>query len=301
MITVSLAGGCAGGISFTSQRELYGQYPLPEEGLYDRPGINLVAGEKLTYQVSWTGIPVGQLVLENHGLEKVKGVEAYHLTVRTISNKFLSNFFPIEDTLHTWISRKEGLPLRFEKIIKEGHYSKHVVIEFDHEQGQATYYRKDKENKSKTIPIPSDVQDIFSVLYWLRWKPLALGQQLVLNVNADKKNWVVKVDVIDLGILQTKTMGKAIAYVLEPSATHDGNALKKGKMRAWISADRRRVPLAFQVNTPIFGRAYAILSEAVLPPLPEEEPDGDDFFSRGYLKRGWLNGLTQSDDQFIGR
>ncbi len=264
--------------------------------------MNLAAGEKLTYKVSWTGIPIGLLILENHGLETVKGVEAYHLTVRSVSNKFLSSFFPIEDTLHTWISRKDGVSLRFEKIIKEGHYSQHQVIEFDHEKGQAIYSRKDKKDRSKKIvPIPPDVQDIFSVLYWLRWKPLGVGHQLVLNVNADKKNWVVKVDVIDLGILKTKTMGKSIAYVLEPSATHEGKALDKGTMRAWISADRRRIPLAFQVNTPIFGRAYAILSEAVLPPLPEEGSTGDDFFSRGYLKRGWIYGLTQSDDQCIGR
>lgn len=298
IITASLASGCAGGINFTSR----GEGPFPEEGVSTHPGMNLAAGEKLTYQVSWTGIPVGQLVLENHGLEKVKGVDVYHLTVRSVSNKFLSNFFPIEDTLHTWISRRDGVSLRFEKIIKEGHYSKHQVIELDHEKGEATYYRKDKQDRaSKTVPIPPDVQDIFSVLYWLRWQPLSLGRELLLNVTADKKNWEVKVEVVDLGILKTGSRGRSMAYVLEPSAAHNGKALEKGKMRAWFSADRRRIPLAFQVNTPIFGRAYAVLSEAVLPPLPEEEPLEDDFFSRGHFRRGWLNGLTQSDDQFISR
>lgn len=303
LLTTGLAAGCAAGVTFTSNDAAAGRFfddALKENIAIDQPVMDLATGEKLVYEVSWIGISVGQIVLENHGLEEIGGREAYHLTFTTISNEFLSNFFRIEDTVHTWISREGGYPLRFEKVIKEGHYGRHQVIEYDHEKLTATYYRKDKEDDVKTMTIPPGAQDVFSVLYWLRRQPLGLGKRLVLEVNADKKNWLVEVEVIDKGVLETRSTGEAAAYVLEPSATHEGKALEKGKMLAWLSADGRHIPLAFQVKTPIFGSAYAVLSEAVLPPVPEEKlmavEKNEDLFSQVYLTGDWLGGLTQRDE-----
>lgn len=301
LVTISLATGCAAGLTFTSHENLEGGFEdgVSQKSVFiDNPVTSLATGEKLTYEVSWIGIPVGQIILENHGLEEVEGEEAYHLTFLAISNEFLSNFFHIEDTVHTWISREKGYPLRFEKVIKEGHYGRHQVIDFDHEKKTATYYRKDKpDHQPKTIEMPPGAQDVFSVLYWIRRQPLGLGKRLVLDVNADKKNWLVEAEVIDKGVLETESMGKKVAYLLEPSATHEGKELEKGKMLVWISADGRHIPLAFQVKTPIFGSAYAILSEAILPPLPEDIVEAveidEDLFTRVYLTGGWLGGLTQ--------
>lgn len=307
-LLVGWAGvGCATGLRFTAQEEIDRQFfddALKGEIVIEKPSATLLVGEKLTYDVKWLGIPVGQVILENHGLEEINGEEAYHLTCATFSNKFLSNFFKIEDTVHTWISPAGGYPVRFEKEIKEGHYTKHQVVEYDHENLTATYHRIDKKRKIITMPIPPAVQDVFSTLYWVRQQDLTLGQHLLLDVNADEKNWVVEVEIKEKGVFDTKPIGKVKAFTLKPTASHNGKPLEKGKILVWLTADHRRIPLAFKIKANVFGSATVVLVEAVLPPLPEyhflASEEGEDFLFRVYQTGAWLNGLTQADASFLG-
>ncbi|MEA1928287.1 MAG: DUF3108 domain-containing protein [Candidatus Auribacterota bacterium] len=297
-----LLSGCAGGIHFTAD-ETAPEKPFYYEDLEDDsenrgPITNLLAGEKLTYDVSWIGIDVGQLILENHGLEVINGEEAYHMTFTTIANDFLANFFKIEDTVHTWISRENGNPVRFEKVIQEGHYGKHEVIEYDQENLTATYSREDKKDREpRTMDIPPDVQDLLSIVFWLRRQPMGLGKRLKVDVNSDEKNWKVAVEIVGKGLFETKPIGNVKAYTMKPSATHEGKTLKKGELLAWVTVDRRRIPIAFEVETPIFGSATAVLSDAVLPPLPEEGEEAEEVEetpARIYQSGGWIKGLTQA-------
>lgn len=301
-VLLIVSAGCASGIRFSPTDRAEGDL-LFDEGELDTAAAgeeirNLVAGERLVYEASWIGISVGQLILENHGLEVVNGEEAYHLTFTTISNEFLSNFFKIEDTVHTWISREKGYPLRFEKVISEGKYTKHEVIEYDREAMTATYRREDKEDREpETMPIPPEAQDVFSMIYWLRRQPVGLGRQLNLSVNADKKNWDVVVEVVEKGIFETGPTGEVQAFAMSPRAAHLGQPLKKGDLIAWVTMDRRRIPLAFEVETPIFGSAVAVLTEAVLPPLEDEILPGEgqeDTPEQIYLSGDWIEGLTQA-------
>jgi uncharacterized protein DUF3108 len=303
---VLLAGiiltGCASGIRFTADEstpeEPFYYEDLDQDAAQKRPITNLLAGEKLTYDVSWIGIDVGQLILENQGLEVINGEEAYHLTFITISNDFLSNFFKIEDTVHTWISRENGNPVRFEKVIKEGHYGRHEVIEYDQDNRTATYSREDKKDREpRTMEIPPNVQDLLSIVFWLRRQPMGLGKQLKVDVNADEKNWKVEVEIIGKGLFETEPIGEVKSYTMKPSATHEGNSLKKGDLLAWVTMDRRRIPIAFEVETPIFGSATAVLSAAVLPPMPEdgmEEEEPEETPQRIYESGDWIKGLTQA-------
>ena len=84
---------------------------------------------------------------------------------------------------------------------------------------------------------------------------------------------------------------------MAPRAAHQGQPLKKGNLVAWVTMDRRRIPLAFEVETPIFGNAVAVLTDAVLPPLEEEPPAVEgtgDTPNRLYLAGDWIQGLTQA-------
>jgi hypothetical protein len=291
-----LLAGCASSFNFRSEKDSVRFDRAMEEGTsFIEPAGDLVAGEKLTYEVSWIGISVGQVIMENHGLETVGGLQAYHLTFRTLSNDFLSNFFHIEDVVHTWISRSGGFPVRFEKHIQEGHYSKSLIVEFDHERLLATYTKNDKV---KTMAIPSDVQDIFSVLYWVRRQPLMVGRELAKDVNADGENWVMKVEVVEKGTFETAATGRVKAYALVPTAATEEKELEKGRGVVWMTADARRIPLAFQIDAKILGSINAVLSEAVLPPLAayrfSTAGETEDYFDRVLRCGAWVDGLTQS-------
>ena len=302
LVTLIGLSGCASGIRYTPMEGTKGDLLFDDRDRESaggrQPITNLIAGEKLTYDASWIGIPVGKLILENQGLEVVAGQETYHLSFTTISNDFLSNFFKIEDTVHTWISRQEGYPLRFEKVVREGKYSKHEVIEYDWESMTATYRRKDKEDREPQImPILDGAQDVFSMIYWLRRQPIGLGRLLSLSVNADKKNWDVVVEVVEKGLFETGPTGLVPAFAMAPRAFHHGQPLQKGNLVAWVTTDQRRIPLAFEVETPIFGSAIAVLTDAVLPPLEDDLAATEETrqTSEGIYRAGdWIQGLTQA-------
>ena len=293
--------GCSTGVDFVrlddlSEEELAREATAGEVYL---PTLNLLVGERLAFDVNWIGIDVGRVVVENLGLEDVGGREAFHLVMTTEANEFLANFFHIKDTVHTWIDSLTGCPLAFEKLIQEGTYTKQLRIEYDQEKNLAVYTRPDKpEREPYEFEIAPCTQDVFSLLYWIRNQTFGLGDQLEVYVNADKKNWDVEVEVSERGIFNTEPLGKVKAFSLLPTALHEGNPLKKGSMKAWVTADARHVPVAFQVEAPIVGSINAVISEAVLPPLPARpaEVEFDEYdVTKVYDPDEWIRGETEVD------
>ncbi len=301
-----LASGCSTGVNFISADQL-APGELEEEQLREEtftPTLNLLTGEKLVYDVNWMGISVGQVEVENHGIEEVDGVEAYHVTTVTRANDFLANFFNIEDTVHSWILPGSGCPVRFEKVIKEGHYTKHQRIVYDQENLRAVYTRPDRE---KDEPYGFDIspctQDVLSLLFWVRNQPFRLGDILSTRVNADKKNWDVEIEVVERGAFDTGPLERVKVYRLEPRATHEGSPLKKGTMSAWVTSDYRHVPVAFQVEAKIVGNINAVISEAVLPPLPVEPVVSvEEVYDimEIYDPDQWIRGEAQTDNFLRG-
>lgn len=301
LFLAALLAGCSTGVEFTRLGEL-----SPEElereaasGEVYLPTLNLLTGEKLVFEVNWIGIPVGRVVVENHGFEEVAGRELHHLTMVTEANDFLAGFFHIKDTVHTWIDPVTGCPWRFEKQIQEGKYTKHQLIEYDQENHTAVYSRPDyPEDPVYEFEIAPCVQDVFSLLYWVRNRTFGLGDQLRVEVNADRKNWDVEIEVRERGIFNTEPLGRVRVFSLAPTAVHEGSPLKKGSMTAWLTADARHVPVAFQVDAPIVGSISAVLARADLPPLPvrppEAEPEDYDLI-RIYDPGEWLRGQTETD------
>ncbi len=104
-------------------------------------------------------------------------------------------------------------------------------------------------------------------------------------------------EVVETGHFETGPTGLVKAFALSPRAAHHGQPLEKGNLVAWVTTDNRRIPLAFEVETPIFGSAVAVLSDAVLPPMEDELPPGEETREtpeRIYRTGDWIQGLTQA-------
>jgi len=282
--------GCASRVNFTGIDFSGERQPLDEISAGEAGSIEpaaLLEGEKLTFAVSWRRIPVGEIILENHGLVEYAGRETFHLSVRTVSNRFLSAFYRIEDEFHTWLCRDSGYPVKFEKTIREGRYRRFESIEYDHERLEIS---RRVGNETRVFEIPPGAQNYFSLIYWVRGQELRVGECLEVTVNDGDKNWKVEIDVLERGLINSQPLGMIGAFALEPRASHEGESLKEGTLRVWVSADRRRLPLAFEVNARIFGRAVAVLERAQLPPLPEPAVQADEAGSET-----WIMGETSID------
>ncbi len=290
LLLIVLCSGCASRVRFRSVD--FHDYREPEDPLAVSGGpAPLLEGERLVFAVSWRRISVGELIMENHGLVDYEGSPAYHLSVRTRSNRFLSRIYRIENEYHTWMCAEKMVPLKFENTTREGRRRRSETIVYDHDRGRVS---RESRGDITDYDIPPGAQNYFSLIYWVRGGELLAGGSLETVVNDGDKNWDVSVNVLELGAIESEPLGMVSAFALEPRASHQGEELEEATIRVWVSNDRRRLPLAFEVNARIFGRALAVLDRADLPPLPETELASDSPGSET-----WVEGRTAADPAFF--
>jgi len=227
-------------------------------------------GERLSFQGRWIGIPVGHGWIEVKELVELDGRRAYHIEAHGYSNKILSAFYPIHDVVHSYLDVETLKPLRFEKQQREGDYRADEVVTFDHAAGMAAY-RSLLNQSVKEIPIPPDVQDLISALYWFRAQPLEPGEPLTLNLYTDEKIYETAVQITGPFPLELLKRGTFRCFEVEPQTSFKGLMVKRGRLWAYLTADAHRLPLLVKATTP-WGPMTAVLSDASIPAGVKREP-----------------------------
>ena len=214
-------------------------------------------GERLSFHGWWFSLPVGSGWIEVKELTHINGRPAYHIEAQGHSNELLSSFYPIHDVVHSYLDAQTLQPLRFEKHQREGHYRAEEVVTFDYATHLATYHSLLNES-TKTIPIPPDVQDLISALYWFRAQPLAPNHTTTLNIYTDEKVYQTRVAIGPLTSLELLKRGTFRCVVVEPKASFKGLLVKRGRVWGHLTADAARMPILLKMTTP-WGPMSAVL------------------------------------------
>ena len=213
------------------------------------PEGSLRVGERLGFHGRWFGIPVGRGWIEVKELTEINGRPAYHIEAQGHSNEFLSTFYPIQDSLHSYLDATTFQPLRFEKSQREGRYRAEEVVEFDYGRLLATYHSR-LNHSTKEIPIPEDVHDLISAFYYLRTRPLDPTQPIYLDIYSDEKVYRTEVAPLNTVMLELLWRGTFPCIVFEPKATFKGVMVRRGRVWVYLSAEASRIPLLVKVSTP---------------------------------------------------
>lgn len=219
-------------------------------------------GERLSFHGRWLGIPVGHGWIEVKELVELEGRKTYHIEAQGHSNDVLSTFYPIHDTIHSYLDVETLQPLRFEKYQREGRYRAQEVVTFDYTKGIATY-RSLLNQSVKDIPLPERVQDLISAFYWLRAQPLRPNSALTLDVYTDEKIYRTTMVIKPLVLLELLKRGTFRCLVIEPQASFQGLLVKRGRLWAYLTADAQRLPLLVRATTP-WGPMSAVIDERAL-------------------------------------
>ncbi len=222
----------------------------------DSPAIRV--GEKLTFSVRWLGMEVGRAEARVAGIEQVNGRKAYHIIAEARSNSLIDLVYPVHDEHHTYVDVEHLHSLKYEKIIQEGRYRADEVIEFDQENHKALYYSRKNQSKKRSL-ISKDVQDELSSAYWFRLQPFDVGSTVHIAANADEKNWDITVKILGKEKIKMGKLGTFEAFTLEPSAKFRGIFIRRGKIRGWVSADEKKLPLLMKTKIPVLGTITVIL------------------------------------------
>lgn len=206
------------------------------------PQETLPVGEKLTYSITWIGLPVGTITSHIKEIAKINNQDAYHIELTAQTNDFCSAIYKINDTFVTYMDTKTLLPLRHELKRQEGRHRKNYIIEYDHKNNKATYHNL-IENWTRVFDIPKGSHDPLSAVYYFRTLDADVGAPIYLCVNMNEKDYEVSAEIEKKAIVEVPKLGVFDAFETKPTATLNGEPVKKGTALAYVSCDKKRIPL----------------------------------------------------------
>lgn len=215
--------------------------------------------ESLEFEVKWGIFSVGRADMRVVEVVDFDGQPAYHAVSTARSNAFCDGFYPVRDLNESWIHVVDLRSLGYSKSLREGSFFRDEWVLYDYERRTFSSKRTDKDGASSRSegPIPGEVQDILSSLYYIRARRLKVGDEVVLDVNT-KSNWPLTVKVLKKETVEVPA-GRFKTVVVEPFVREEGIFVQKGKsLKVWLTDDERHMPVFMRVEV-FFGHVSAYL------------------------------------------
>ncbi|MGH9444333.1 MAG: DUF3108 domain-containing protein [Terriglobia bacterium] len=254
------------GILCLALSSLQAQAPTPEPSPF-------APGETLSYNVTWSIFPAGEVVARLQQLGSGPG-DAYEIDATAHSKGFVSLLFRLDNHYRAIFNPRTLCSREIYKTINEGRRHKKTHIVFDEARQVAVLNEVDLAKpehpvKHTTNAIPGCVEDILTSFYYLRRQPMYVGEKIRLPVNDGSKTHEVVVDVQQRQRLQTP-LGPRYALRVEPRALGDLYK-KKGRLLIWFSDDKERLPLRIKAMMPI-GAITGNLASVSSTPASKSSP-----------------------------
>lgn len=202
-------------------------------------------GELLQFEIAWGALSVGTAFLEVRDIVEVSSRPAYHFVSEAKSSSFLDGIYKVRDRNEAWMDVQTLESHGYQKSMREGGYRREETVAFDLKQRKffaKSYNPKKKTESFSEGPIPAFALDVLSSLYYLRTQNLAVGSDVIMDVNT-KKNWPLVVKVKKRETVKVPA-GKFDCFLVEPLLREEGLFVKKGKkLEVWLTADEKKTPV----------------------------------------------------------
>ena len=198
-------------------------------------------GEKLTYEISWSNIvQAGTAVMEVKVETQPDGDLAYRFISTAVSAGLVAKFYTVSDTVESLVDAASLHPLVFLLDQRHGTRTKKREMCFDREEGTVT---EETNGKTETYPVPANVQDALSSLYYVRTKQdFTIGKPIMIDVHQDGKMWSVEVQTLGREKLKT-VFGELDTIKLKTYPKYEGVFQNKGEIYIWVTDDARKIPV----------------------------------------------------------
>ena len=263
------AGALGGGAPETTRSAGPDESRLQHEA---RP-LELAVGERLTYDIKWSGMPAGRSVLSVKWKRDFEGAPAYHVECETKTNKLAGFAYPVEDKAISIIDSGGCFSRLFQMSKSEDRIRQTEHIRFDYEKDLAIYEQRRPgpfpTRSRKLVHIDGFMHDPLSCLYYLRTTPLSPGDRLRMPVHTARRSWPLTVEVVRREELDIPGFGKLSTLRIEPTMHFPGLFVRKGRMVIWIE-EETRIPVRMNVDVPV-GSVTVTLFDAGNAPLSRVE------------------------------
>jgi hypothetical protein len=216
----------------------------------------LAAPEKLVFDIVWGGWSFRWVQAGKATLELLPTERPDQWSIRSLAwcNKFFQSFYPVRDTVSSLIDARGIYPLRFEKRLHEGGYHAKVSAAYDQEAHTLS-------TLDTTLSIEPFTHDVLSAFYYIRTRPLKVGDSFDLAAVSGKKKYNLRV--ICHGRETVKVpAGEFRTLMVEPVLKGDGLFKAKGKLIIWVTDDAHHVPVKMQSKIPVGSIKAELVSKS---------------------------------------
>ena len=233
------------------------------------PDVNLQnyvkTGETLRYQANWRGLPAGTIRCSAKRQVMLKNRPVFVFEVNVESNDFLSAFYPVKTSINSYVDANNGRSYLIRRRVSERsrEYKDRLEFKYDfrRENGildpMSKYSKVEeggKEEAALPFPIPGNMQDMVSIMYYVRGMDLnKVGDSCTLLLGGRKKPVITTVRVVDEEEIRIPNVGAFECLVVEPrtdGTNLSGNVLAtRGGEKVWLEKNTR-IPVMCSAELP---------------------------------------------------
>lgn len=202
------------------------------------------AGEKIAYTLRYLGLPAGKVVIRVEEMKRYKDRPVYHLLAWGRTSDFVSLFFEIEGSLHSYMDVDRLHSLYFkEESQARGHRKNKKEVFYN----QKDLYLTIEGEKIRILP---DTQDPLSALYLIRLLDIdKLKEGYEINIKSRKRDRFLYVQLKGREELKTpfgriKTI--KLYFHLKPvkaTTRHEVSGT------IWFTDNKKRIPILVKADT----------------------------------------------------
>lgn len=199
---------------------------------------NFVASksEKLTYQISMLGLPIGSAELEAKNEDS-----EIRITLRVRSNAAISNFYPVDDLVET--RHIDGRFILTKIKQQEGAFRGDEEFTINLKRKRVSSFNNIR-GSSLVTSIPTDeVLDTLSGLYYLRNRQLAVDNAEMLHIFDSETYAEVPVKILRRETMRLLNLEEIKTIVVQPLQKTTGIFRRNGDIQIWMTDDAYRVPV----------------------------------------------------------
>lgn len=212
-------------------------------------------GEVIEYRAHYgfLNAAIAKMVISENVFQ-INGKNCYKIDVYGKSVGMFDLMLSIDDNWGTYLDTSEMLPQRFWRVLKEGRYRKHEIVDFYQKEQKAeviTYnFKQDKWNEKKNFDIPLKSQDMVSGYYYLRtldMSKLNKGDVIVIDGFFDNETYNFKIRYLGRDQLKTK-IGTYNTHFFAPIMPKNDLFKGENSIKFWLSDDEYKIPLKIRAE-----------------------------------------------------
>ena len=234
-------------------------------------------GEKLTYEVTYFGVPAGTFTMEVLPHKEISGRKVYHVKGTAISSNLFSVFYELNDAVETFFDYEGFFSHRFHLVLDETKQTRNSLEIYDSENKKMFFWNRWNHHKNgysekkDFYPMPRFPQDSLSLLHYFRTRKLVIGEKISAPFVSEGKSWKVDIHVDRRERMRTP-LGRIETLVLRPKMYYKGILKQKGDSFLWLSDDDRRFLVRMEAKVRV-GTVVATLKdfEPGIPPESEKK------------------------------